>query len=248
MCNSVLDLAKRFALLTGSVLIAVTALQITANATPLTGLKREVIGEIERYYQDPVLEVRVDKPGVVTIEGTVDSFWRKRRVTELVSRVNGVRVIKNLITVNADVMPDAVIKNNIEYNLRLNEMVLEPEKIRVGVNEGTVILRGTVSFPDEKAAAAEIASWQRGVRGVDDEIEILPATTALTDANLDKVLDDVVERFFPLESHVKTHVESGWATLDGQVRNLWAKEAIGHEALGLRGIYGVTNNLTVAEQ
>jgi hyperosmotically inducible periplasmic protein len=214
-------------------------------AQDATKLKSRVITELGRYYDTP-FKIMVDKPGVVTITGTVQSYWDKLNVFTIVSRVPDVREISNLLAVNTDLVADDVIKANIANALQLNNVILEPEKIQVVVDHGLVILRGTVSFRREAEGAEDIAAWQSGVKSVENQMTVLPPKQAISDENLLAILQETIDRFFPFEkSTVKVQVNQGQVTLTGNTTSLWARQQIEKEVRRVQGVREVDNKITV---
>ncbi|MCG3119365.1 MAG: hypothetical protein ALAOOOJD_01757 [bacterium] len=214
-------------------------------AQDVAKLKSRVITELERYYDTP-FKITVKDPGRVTIDGTVLSYWDKLNVFAIVSRVVGVREILNLLEVNTDLVADDVIKANITSALQLNNVILEPEKIQVGVDRGLVILRGTVSFRREAEGAEDIAAWQSGVKSVDNQITVLPPKQAMSDENLLAILRETIERFFPFEKNtVQVQIKQGQVTLTGSTANLWARHEVEKEVRRIQGVREVDNKLTV---
>ncbi len=211
-------------------------------------LKTKVQNELDRYYIFPApIEVKVTSPGIVTLQGTADSFWEKREVFDSVSRVDDVMVLKDKIAVKSMVLPDAVISDDIRDALARTQGIVAPDKIQVSVRNGIVVLSGTVTYPYEDDVAFDIASWQRGVKDVINKMQVLPPQKVYTDAALTETAHNVVERFFPLEAkQVSIEVENGRAVLSGKVRTLWAKQNMEEEVEDLLGVISVNNNLKIA--
>lgn len=238
--------------LTHSILLAGVALLLGARPLPAqthaSQLKALVADELGRYYETP-FQISVEQPAKVIIKGTVPTYWDKLNVFGIVARVPGVREISNLLEVDTKMLPDDVIKANIKEGLALNRSIEEPDKIKVTVNNGEVVLRGTVNFRREATLAEDLASWQPGVRGVTSEIEVLPLRKALSDQDLTATLSDIIARFFPLEAKsVQVHVQNGQATLTGTVTRLWARYEIEKEAKRVRGVLSVDNRIQVATE
>lgn len=210
-------------------------------------LKPRVITELGRYYDNTPFKIIVDQPGTVTITGTVPSYWDKLNVYAIVSRVPGVRKISNQLVVKTDLLADEVIKANIVRALDLNNIIIEPEKIQVAVDQGLVILRGTVSFRREAEGAEDIAGWQSGVKSVDNQLIVLPPKQALSDENLQGILRETIDRFFPSEKNsVQVQVNQGQVTLTGTTASLWARHEIEREARRIQGVQKIDNKIEVS--
>lgn len=218
---------------------------LTAPVFADSSLKTDVLKELTQHYTSE-FQVDVTVPGVVTVKGTVPSYWDKLNVYAIISRINGVSEIKNELKIDTEPMPDAIIKANIESYLKANRAILEPKKIKVRVENGLVVLDGTVSFAREAEIAEDVASWQQGVLSVSDELTVLPKMKADSDANLTMLVQDLLRRDFSLEkSDVQAKVEHGKAMLTGQVHSLWTKDAIAKEMRRIQGINSVDNRITI---
>jgi osmotically-inducible protein OsmY len=192
------------------------------------------------------LSVSVDTSGTVTIEGTVGALYDRLDIYQIVSRVNGVTGIKDLLDVQTLMLPDDIIKANVERTIKDNSIILEPDKIAVTVDEGVVFLDGTVSYYREKLMATTIASMQDGVKGVENRINVLPSREAKSDENIKSVLEEIVENHFPLvKGDVRIKVANGDVTLDGEVLSLWEKNHLKEEFLKIAGVKSVVENLIV---
>jgi osmotically-inducible protein OsmY len=198
------------------------------------------------YYSMYDLSVSVDTNGTVTIKGTVDALYDRLDIYQLVSKVNGVTGIEDLVEVNAPMLPDDIIDVNVVRTIKDNSVILEPDKIAVTVDEGVVFLDGTVSYYQEKLMATTIASMQDGVKGVENRINVLPPREAKSDENIRSVLEEILENHFPLvKVAVRIKVANGDVTLDGEVPTLWEKDHLKEEFLKVAGVKSVVENLEV---
>jgi osmotically-inducible protein OsmY len=192
------------------------------------------------------LSVSVDEKGVALIKGSVDALYDKLDIYQIVSGINGVTEIKDLVYVNTPTMPDAIIEANIVRTIKDNSVILEPENIAVTVTDGLVFLRGTVSFFKEKLMATTISSWQDGVKGVENEINVLPPLKAMSDENIKSILNDIIENHFPLENgNVSVIVANGDVTVEGEVQGLWGKNHLKEEFLQVSGVKSVADSLKI---
>lgn len=208
-------------------------------------LKSKVTKELSAQYRSQ-FNITVTDPGVITIKGTVLSYWDKRNVYAIVSRVEGVTNIKDELAVETDMIADKTIEANIEQDLIANRMIAEPKKIHVNVERGLVILSGTVSFAREKNVAEDLSSWHPGVLSVANELSVLPPRQAMSDENLTAIIKGVIDRDFLLEKDsVQASCLNGRVTLTGSVKSLWAKHAMAREIQGIQWINEVDNQLRI---
>lgn len=209
-------------------------------------LKNEVIDHIGRYYNEQ-FNVSVNN-GVVTINGQVNSLNDKYRIFDIVSHIHGVKEIKDMIDVNADSVPDQVIKQNTEETLHEATSIMEPDRIKVKVDNGVIMLSGTVSYYREKQAAQSIATWQKGAVSLVNNIKVLSPKAETSDANLQIVLNEIISKEFPLAKNINISVKDGIASISGEVPRLYDKYQIEKDFYPVIGVKGVVDNLTVNPQ
>lgn len=208
------------------------------------GLAQKVRNKINTYY-DEILHVTSDDNGTIIIKGKVPSFYDKLRIFDIATTVPGVHAIRNMITVDTPTLPNKIIQANIMEEIKLTNSILEPDRINVSVDNGLVILRGEVSYYREKLQAESIASWQKGVKGVENEIKVLTNKQAREDDNIKIVLHEILKNHFPFDKDVTINVNHGEVTLTGNAYRLWDKEHISHEFSNVIGVKKVINHLVV---
>jgi osmotically-inducible protein OsmY len=197
----------------------------------------------DRYDEDVDVDVRPD--GTVELMGDVATYYDKLNVYKIVSKINGVKKISNQIAVNTPKLPNNLVKQNIVQEIELVNSIYEPDQIEVSVDNGMVLLKGKVSFNREKHMAETVASWQKGVRGVVNQIKVLPKKKVKSDDHLKTVLKRVMEDQFPLEDNVNFTINDGVVTVSGTARTVWAKDEIEDVFESIMGVKKVKNNLTV---
>ena len=209
-------------------------------------LADKVENAINNHYRNE-FEVTANHNNAVTIEGKVKTYYDKLRIFQIVSKVKGVRTIVDNVRVDAPILPDKEIQSNIVNELKRVSSILEPERIEVSVDNGEVILRGKVSFYREKLMAQTVASWEKGVKGITNNIIVLPPAKAVSDSNLKIILNGILYDQFPVEKNVFFTINNGIVDLNGSVNSLYAKKRIEDEFSSIIGIVEVNNNLTVKQ-
>ncbi len=208
-------------------------------------LEKEVEQKLSSYYIEP-FKISADPAGLVTVIGEVSTLYDKLKIGELISQVDGVSGINNRIAVQTEPTADNEIKANIENELQMNNVILEPEKIKVEVNDGVANLSGTVSYFREKLMAQSIASWQDGVTDMTSHLVVLSPVIARSDDNLKEIVSDILKKHFLLEDNVKFDVNDGIVNLSGSVKSLYAKDHIQEEIQHILGVKDVVNQMKLA--
>ncbi len=117
------------------------------------------------------LEVTVDA-GVVTLRGTVDAYWKRSFVENLVAPEAGVIFIENHVAVTpTDEVLDKAIAEDIVTSLEARALV-NADDIEVFVSDGAVELTGSVSDWAAREAAANAALHTAGVKSLQNNLLI----------------------------------------------------------------------------
>jgi len=137
------------------------------------------------------------------------------------------------------------IKEDIVDQLLWDSRV-DASKVSVEVEDGIVTLTGRVpTYSDREAIHTDVWSIP-GVVSVESHIGVDRPTTALSDNELESRIKSVLEWNPVIDATaIEVAVELGWVTLKGSVETLWKKHRTEELAMGLAGVLGVTNDLTV---
>ena len=108
----------------------------------------------------------------MTLEGTVDAFWKKEKAKDLASEIRGVVGVTNKIAVvpTQSIVDERLAENIVDAldrNINVNV-----DDIDVFVEDGTVTLAGTVPSWTMKWAAYNTARYTQGIIEVKDQINI----------------------------------------------------------------------------
>ena len=225
-------------------LFSLLFLGLSFAGTSNENLADKIENVINNHYNEN-FNVTVDNSHFVTITGQVNTYYDKLDLFQIVSKIKGVRDIADNVTVNTPILPDKIIQANIVNELDMVSSILEPNRITVSVDNGEVILGGTVSFYREKLMAETVASWEKGVKGISNNIKVLPSAKAVSDANLKLILHDILHDQFPVEKNVSFTINNGVVDLNGTVDILYAKRRIKDELSSIIGVKKVINNLQV---
>ncbi|CCF86078.1 Transport-associated (fragment) [Nitrolancea hollandica Lb] len=136
-------------------------------------LAREVTQALEWDAFVPIdkLDITVSN-GWVTLRGEVDWEFERKDAERVVRRLKGVRGVSNLITVRPRIKPSpGEVKRKIEQAL-VRDAETDAQRITVEVEDGRVILRGTVNSWADKKEAERVAWSAPGVQEVENRISI----------------------------------------------------------------------------
>ncbi|HVT82555.1 MAG TPA: BON domain-containing protein [Phycisphaerae bacterium] len=127
------------------------------------------------------VNTKVDvKDGVVTLTGNADSMAQKELTTAYVKDVEGVKDVKNQLTVPAgptvartlsDRVDDASITAQVKYAL-LTHQSTSALKTNVTTNDGTVDIEGEAGSDAERDLVTHIAKGVHGVKDVTNNMHV----------------------------------------------------------------------------
>lgn len=110
--------------------------------------------------------------GLLTLDGEVDAFWKRRRAEALMLDVRGVIAVVNNIKVVPVLEPqDQVIADDVKSAIERCSC-LSREAIVVDVRQGLVTLSGRVPTLLSKRQTPCLAEAVLGVKGVIDKLEV----------------------------------------------------------------------------
>ena len=141
--------------------------------------------------------------------------------------------------------PNNLLRDDVRDQLDYDPL-LDPDRIVVKADAGTVTLSGAVDTYDE-LTLAEQDTWDvGGVHEVKNELLVGLVGEAIEDEVVAKNCANALDaaKGVPAGS-VTVTVDRGWVTLSGRVRRhfqrLAAKMAVGH----VDGVVGITNNIAI---
>ncbi len=208
------------------------------------------------------------KDGVVTLTGSVADDIQKDLATDLAKSVDGVKEVKNNLTVVGTVVSErpkrtwreriddatlaATVRSNLLYNKEFKGL-----KIGVGVEGGTVTLFGVVNTYYEKDRIEQIVMDTRGVDKVINHLTVHPSEggNVLSSAT-QKVADEWIEkrvataitlnRYITMRS-LNVKVDNGLCILTGSVDSEKQRELAQNLATSISGVEKVQNDITIYE-
>jgi osmotically-inducible protein OsmY len=184
-------------------------------------IKKDVVKQL--YWDDRVdasdLKVEVSR-GEVILTGTVPNYAAYQAAEDDAWSMPGVKYVRNDTAVKypsgAKVPSDAEIQASIESVL-LWQPDIDSLDIDVSVENGSVILRGSVDAYWKKVRAEELALALSGVSSIRNELAVVP-TGAFTDKAIAGDIESALKRNVGVDvDSIDVRVENGKVTLSGSV-------------------------------
>lgn len=211
-------------------------------------IKKDVVDAM--YWDDRVnaADVKVDVlNGKVHLTGSLPTFNARFAAVNDTWMVNGVKGVKNLVTVspNYQVPSDEDIRKRIEEMLVWNPDI-NSNKINVSVLNGTVILSGSVSAYWKKARAENLAMDVNGVIDIKNDLTIVP-TESVKDTDIAREIETALFRNAYVDAdNVTVKVEKGKVRLTGEQSSWHARDRAKEVASYTSGVTEVENDILVS--
>ncbi len=209
-------------------------------------LQKEILNELkwEPGVKVEKVGVHIDS-GVVHLTGEVDSYPEKMAVERAVKRVPGVTAIAQEMKVRLldeyernDEDMAGLIGNALEWNVSVPH-----DDVKVTVQDGWVMLDGTVDFWYQRNAAEEAVRNMVGVKGVTNRVLVKPSPTP---QNLKEQIERNMVRVARLDARqVEVEVTSGKAILTGTVSTVAERDEAERAVCTAPGISEIENKIKV---
>lgn len=132
----------------------------------------ELVRSLRRHPRLAEEDLEVSCEGaVVTVSGTVDSFWKRTRISDIVHEQPGVVDVVNEIAVAGGDITDEQLAHRVAELLR-RKAGIDENTVAVEVDDGVATLRGTVPTWMVRSVAYETAANMEGIRDIVDEIDV----------------------------------------------------------------------------
>lgn len=209
-------------------------------------IKTNILNELD--WDDRVDASRIGvtvEDGAVTLSGETLTFPQKFQAVELCKAVHGVKAVADEISVNlhdSSQLSDTEIAKHIAHVLTWNVSIPE-DSVQASVRNGFVTLTGNLEWQPLRAKVEKQVGHVRGVRGIDNKIEIL---NTVTPGNVKQQIDRALRRNAELESsHVNVVVEGDTVILSGNVKAFYERELVELSAWRAPGVKKVVDKITV---
>jgi hyperosmotically inducible protein len=188
--------------------------------------------------------------GVVALNGSVDRYKDKLEAIKQVKKEK-VDAVRDNIVVNGETVPDAELAATLAKQLR-NDRWSQGHVFNwytVSVKNGVATISGDVRTPVDKDSALSLAANMPGVKGIVDQVKVLP--TSIYDDRLRRQMvraiygDNVLSRYGTNpQAPIRIVVDHGHVSLYGAVQSDMDRQIAGIRASQVSGAFSVENHLT----
>jgi osmotically-inducible protein OsmY len=183
--------------------------------------------------------------GVVTLRGTVPTFYQKTSAERAVAHVFGVRALANDIEVtpNQDTRRSDTAIAEAAANALAWDAAVPARAIQVTLREGWVTLTGNVEWRYQRDAAEYTVRRLYGVKGVTNSIVVKPRVRT---ADVKARIEDAFKRSAEVDArHVQVEARDGQIVLTGTVRSLSERKEAERAAWSAPGVTLVDDRIAV---
>jgi len=184
--------------------------------------------------------------GVVTLTGSVPSYFQKQNTERVVKRVAGVRAVANDIEVrlpSSTERTDADVASAALSALKWDTSVPD-ENGKISVSKGWLTLEGNVDWNYQRESAEKAGEKLSGVKGVTNRIAVAPHVQS---REVKSEIKAALHRYADLESrNIEVDASDSTVTLRGSVRS-WAERKEAESAAWMApGVTQVRNEIVVS--
>ncbi|MEY4604782.1 MAG: hypothetical protein RIT43_2074 [Bacteroidota bacterium] len=209
-------------------------------------IQKDVMDELKWELIQNANEIGVAvKDGIVTLSGTVDSYYKKLQAERAAKKVLGVKAVAQEMTVQLverGKRTDAEIASAVINALAWHSSIPE-EKIKVKVEKGWVTLEGEVEWDFQRNYSRKAVENLQGVLGISNNIRIAPK---LKSADIKNKIFSAFHRSATLDSDsINITTDGSKVVLTGKVRSFVEKKDAEKAAYLAPGVTEVENKLVI---
>ncbi len=185
------------------------------------------------------------KDGIISLNGTVDSYAKKMEAETAAKNVDGVKGVVEKIKIKFGSnynMTDNDIATNALSALKLN-LAVHSKGLTVKVEKGWVTIEGEQAWNYQRVAATNCVNYLFGVQGVTNNITIKPELH--TDIS-EKDIEFAFNRNWLLKNrNIQIAIQGNKVTLTGTVNSWYEEKEAERLAWNSKGVWLVDNKLFI---
>jgi len=182
--------------------------------------------------------------GIVTLSGSTKSLAEKNYADLEAKKIQGVRGVINELVVKPAYRFDADIAQDIRLRLVYNAFI-KSHGLWVTVIDGKVVLTGKVNSWAERREAELLATEVRGVKAVDDKLEVDYQTKRPDERIKLDVIAAIHRDVYLTGLPIQVSVYNGLVTLTGEVGNAYQKDRASERCQWINNVKSIDNKIEV---
>ena len=184
--------------------------------------------------------------GIITLSGKTKSYAEKWAAVHAAERVAGVKAVVDEIEVllpytyhRTDEDISRAVLNALQW-----DVVVPDDRIKVHVENGWIILKGTVDHKFQQTSAENAIRNLAGVRGITNHIKVTPAVVS---SEVKTTIENAIRRAAESDAkQIQVDVRGSKVTLRGKVHSWKERNEATHAAWSAPGVAEVQDELLIA--
>lgn len=184
--------------------------------------------------------------GIITLRGSVPTFYQKTSAERAAAHVFGVQAVANDIEVqpNSETRRTDTAIAEAAVNALSWDSAVPPKSVNLTIRDGWVTLTGNVEWRYQRDAAEYTVRRLYGVKGVTNSILVKPRVHI---ADVKSRIEDAFKRSAEVDAqHVRVEARDGQIVLSGTVRSLSERREAERAAWSAPGVTLVDDRIAVA--
>lgn len=183
----------------------------------------------------------------LVVSGNVDKFFKKALVCSAVRKLSGIKKIEDKIVVvpaNPGQHPDNELLQAIAGKFEKN-FGTSHKNIEVAVNDGNVILGGSLKWKYQKLLATDCIAYIDGIRSIQNDI------STATEPEPSVTEKDILAAIYSeelIQSNINISLDLHTVVILGNVPTLFQKKLVEKLVRGVPGVNEIDNKLQVVKK